>query len=151
MTTFLSCSYVGPYILFSRKFSKLSIAKGCDVFRSVRADMNKHAKCVHSTKGTFWHRNRLPFVFGSPSTGRVVRVNVATVMLLLNIMLLKNLNNHFKGFRDYVILNVCSVSIITDWKRYKQYKLKIVFCCQNNMVWRNSLYCKQLRLKLRYK
>lgn len=78
------------YSLF-KKVSWKSIAKGCDVFRSVRADMNKHAKCVHSTKGTFWHRNRLPFVFGSPSTAPVVptvRVNVATVMLILNIMLL---------------------------------------------------------------
>lgn len=60
----MGCSHEGPYIHFSRKFSELSIAKGCDVSRSVRADMNKHAKCVHSTKGTFWHRNRLPFVFG---------------------------------------------------------------------------------------
>lgn len=54
-------------------------------------------------------------------------------------------------FRDYVIQNFCSVSIITDWKRNKKYKLKIVRCCQNNMVWRNSLYFKQLRLKLRHK
>lgn len=131
----LSCSHVGPYILFSRKFREKSIAKGCDVFRSVRADMNKHAKCVHSTKGTFWHRNRLPFVFGSPSThaSSTVRVNVvASVMLLFNIMLLTIII--LKLFQRVLWLfywKFYGVSVITDWKRHKKHKLRILSYCQN--------------------